>query len=131
MRTFGTLVLALFVSGLVAGMLQNVIAVRSGADLEFVLAMLALMLLTFATTIVLGIALAAGWSIDRSALWLVVVVALLVILLEGWSAIAARNMTDLKRDALIVVLYIAVPALLMIAIQWLLVRRVARAASGG
>jgi hypothetical protein len=131
MRTFGTLVLALFLSGLVAGMLQNVIAVRSGADLEFVLAMLALMLLTFATTVVLGIALAAGWSIDRTALWLVAVIALLVILLEGWSVMAARGVKDLKADALIVVLYIAVPALLMIAIQWLLVRRVARAASGG
>jgi hypothetical protein len=129
MRGVGTLLLAFFLSGFVAGMLQNVIAVRTGADLEYVLAIFALMALTLVTSVVLAITLLSGWSIDRAVLWLLAVVALFVAVLEGWSLVAARGVADLKKDALIV-LYIAAPALVMIAIQWLLVRRVARAASG-
>jgi hypothetical protein len=130
MRSFGTLLLAFLVSGLVAGAVQIQIGVALKADLELVLAMLVLWAMTLLTTVVLGIALGAAGTvttINRLALGLIGLAVLAAAGLLTWDFVDARGFT---RGGLALAAEIAIPLLVMIAIQWWLVRRRWRRAHG-
>jgi hypothetical protein len=132
MRGFGTLILAFFLSGFVAGVLQLQLGIWFKADLELALAIVALFLFTAATSVVLGITLANAKSptaIDRAVIVLLVIMLLVVVGLGVVTAIDARTMEQFKRS-LPALLYIGAPAAVMLFIQWWLVRRrAARAAT--
>jgi hypothetical protein len=130
MRSFGTLLLAFLISGFVAGMVQLQIGVALKADLELVLAMLVLWAMTLVTTVALGIALGVAGkaaTIDRLALALLGLTVLAVVALIIWEVAATRA---LSRGSLAIIGEIAVPLVVMIAIQWWLVRRRWRRAHG-
>jgi hypothetical protein len=123
MRSFGVLLLAWVVSGFVAGVVQLQIGVALKADLELVVAMLVLAAMTLLTTVVFGIALAVAGRIamiDRTAMALLGFTALAVIAAIVWEFAAARAISP---GSVAVLVEIAVPAAIMIAIQWWLVRR--------
>src|SRR5215213_5513713 len=93
MRSFGTLLLAFLVSGFVAGVVQLQIGIALKADLELVLAMLALTAMTLLTTVAFGIGLAVAGSIatiDRIALALLGLTALAAMAALAWELIATR-----------------------------------------
>jgi hypothetical protein len=123
MRSFGTLLLAFLVSGFVAGMVQLQIGVALKADLELVLAMLVLWAMTLLTTAALGIGLALAGGIatmDRIALSLLGLTALATVAAIAWELSATRTVS---RASVAVLGEIAVPVVVMIAIQWWLLRR--------
>ena len=125
MRNLGTLLLAFFVSILVAGIVQNQLAVAFKAREEFIAVMMLFMLTAIVTTVVLGIALAVSKSvagIDWTALALLVIAALTLCGLLAFGALASGT-TALNADDLHIAAEIAVPTALMTAIQWWLVRR--------
>jgi hypothetical protein len=128
MRSFGTLLLALILSGLIAGAVQVQLGVAFKADVELIIPMLLLMLITPLTTVVLGIGLVASGkvaTIDRAAMALLGLTVLAAAALLVWDVVATRALT---RSGLAIIAEIAVPLLVMIAIQWWLVRRRARRA---
>jgi hypothetical protein len=123
MRAFGTLLLAFLVSGFVAGMVQLQIGVAFKADLELLLAMLVLWAMTLLTSVALGLALGLASTaavIDRVALGLIGIAILAAAALLAWDLVDSRRLT---RASLAIVIEITVPVLVMIAIQWWLVRR--------
>ena len=131
MRSFGALLLALVSSGLIAAAVQIQLGIAFKADLELVLSMVLLALLTPLTTAVFGIALGAAGkaaTIDRVAMALLGLTVLAAVVLLVWDFAAARAFT---RDGLAIVAEIAVPLAVMVAIQWWLVRRRWRRAHGG
>jgi hypothetical protein len=128
MRSFGTLLLALILSGLIAGAVQVQLGVAFKADVELIIPMVLLMLITPLTTVVLGIGLVASGkvaTIDRAAMALLGLTVLAAAALLVWDVVATRALT---RSGLAIIAEIAVPLLVMIAIQWWLVRRRARRA---
>ena len=130
MRSFGTLVLAFFVSTIVAGIVQNQLAVAFGAREEFIAVMM-LFVLTAITTIV-GFAIALGVSktvsgIDWTALGLLILSVVGVGALIALGAVADRKLTVNAAD-LKIIAEILVPTALLIGIQWWFVRRRLRAA---
>lgn len=130
MRSFWTLLLALILSGLIGSAVQVQLGVLFKADLELVIAMVALAVAAPVTTIVLGIALGVAdkvATIDRVALALIVLTILATAGLLIWDAVASGAVT---RSGLAIIAEIAVPLLVMIAIQWWLVRRRWRRAHG-
>jgi|SoiMethySBSTD1v2_1073268.scaffolds.fasta_scaffold3244182_1 hypothetical protein len=130
MRAFGTLLLALILSGLIAGAVQVQLGVAFKADVELIIPMVLLVLITPLTTVVLGIAHAASGTvatIDRAAMALLGLAVLAAAALLVWDVVASRALT---RGGLAIIAEIAVPLLVMIAIQWWLVRRRAGRAHG-
>jgi hypothetical protein len=130
MRSFGTMLLAFLVSGFVAGMVQLQIGVALKADLELVLAMLLLWAMTLVTTVALGFGLAVAGriaAIDRIALALLGLTVLATMAAIAWELIATRAISP---ASLAILGEIAVPLVVMIAIQWWLVRRRWRRARG-
>jgi hypothetical protein len=73
-------------------------------------------------TVVFGIALFARVNIDRAALWMSGIVLALAALALLWSGIAQGTVVFTKAD-LVVMSYMLVPTLVMIAVQWWMVRR--------
>lgn len=125
MRSFGTLLLAFFISLIFGGALQTQIAVKIGAQEEHILAMVIFMLMTVATTLALGAALLLASRIsgvDRIALALLVVTVLGLVALVAVGAAADRKLVIRPAD-LALLGDIAIPTVLMILIQWWLVRR--------
>ena len=130
MRSFWTLLLAMILSGLIAGAVQVQLGVAFKADVELIIPMVLLMLMTPLTTVVLGIALGAAGkaaTIDRVALGLIGLTVLAAAALLIWDVVASRALT---RGGLAIIAEIAVPLLVMTAIQWWLVRRRWRRAHG-
>ena len=130
MRSFGTLVLAFFVSTIVAGIVQNQLAVAFGAREEFIAVMM-LFVLTAITTIV-AFAIALGVSktvsgIDWTALGLLMLSVVGVGALVALGMVADRKLTMNAAD-LKIIAEILVPTALLIGIQWWFVRRRIRAA---
>lgn len=125
MRSVGTLLLAFVLSMIVAGAVQNRLAVAFGAQEEFILAIILLVVMTVVTTLALAGAMAGSGSvagIDGTALVLVVLVGLALGALLALQAIVDRSLS-FGADDLAIIAEIGMPALLMIAIQWWLVRR--------
>ncbi len=133
MRTLGTLLLAFLLSGIVAGSVQIQLGIALKADLELVLLMLLLMLMTLVTTVALGIALvvaAAIVTIDRVAAVLLGFTLLAVFALMVFEFIETRSIA-ISRASLAILIEIAIPTIIMITIQWWLVRRRWRKTHGG
>jgi len=125
MRTFGTLVLAFFVSTFVAGIVQNQLAVAFGAREEFIAVMMLFILTAITVTVAFGIALAVAKTvsgIDWTALGLMLLAVLGLAALSVLGAGSIRNLTIGRQD-LAIVAEILVPTAILIAIQWWLVRR--------
>jgi hypothetical protein len=125
MRSFGTLVLAFFVSTTVAGIVQNQLAVAFGAREEFIAVMMLFVLTAITVTIAFGVALAVAKTaagIDWTALGLLILSAVGVGALIAFGAVADRKLTVNAAD-LKIIAEILVPTALMIAIQWWFVRR--------
>jgi hypothetical protein len=121
MRSFGALVLAFFLSGVVAGAVQIQLGVTFKADLELVLAMVTLAVMTVVTTVALGLALAFARKaavIDAVA---VGIVGLIVLALALFPFVTGAGMP--ARSDVPILAEILVPIGLMIAIQWWLIRR--------
>jgi hypothetical protein len=133
MRTFGTLLLAYLVSGLIAGMVQLQLGIALKADMEFIIAMIVLAAMTLVTTVALGIALGTASSImtiDRVATVLLGFTVLAVLALMIFDFIDTRSIA-ISRDSLAILIEIAIPTIIMITIQWWLVRRRWRKAHAG
>ena len=133
MRTLGTLLLAYLLSGLIAGMVQLQIASAFKADMEFIIAMIVLAAMTLVTTVALGIALgtaAAIATIDRVATALLGFTVLSVLALMVFEFVETRSIA-ISRASLAILIEIAIPTILMITLQWWLVRRRWRKAHGG
>ena len=125
MRSFGTIVLAFFVSTIVAGIVQNQLAVAFGAREEFIVVMVLFVLVVITVTVAFGLALAFARTvagIDWTALALAGLVVLLIAGLLAAAAIADRRLAIGRQD-LAIIAELAVPAAVLIAIQWWLVRR--------
>jgi hypothetical protein len=125
MKSFGTLVLAFFVSTFVAGIVQNQLAVAFGAREEFIAVMMLFVLTAITVTVVFGIALAAAKTVSgidwtAIALLILALVGLAVMSLLGAGSI--RNLTITRQD-LAIIAEILVPTAILIAIQWWFVRR--------
>jgi hypothetical protein len=123
MRSFGTLLLALILSGLIAGAVQIQLGVAFKADVELIIPMVLLTLMTPLTTVVLGIAIGAAGkaaTIDRVALGLTGLTVLAAAGLLILDLVASHALT---RGGLAIIAETGVPLLVMIAIQWCLVRR--------
>ena len=125
MKSFGTLLLALFVSAFVAGVVQNQLAVALGAREEFIAVMMLFVLTAITVTVVFGIALgvaktAAG--IDWTALGMMLVAVLGLAVLSVLGAGSISNLAVSRQDAAIIA-EILVPTALLIAVQWWFVRR--------
>src|SRR5436190_759306 len=96
MRSFWTLLLAMILSGLIAGAVQVQLGVAFKADVELIIPMVLLMLMTPLTTVVLGIALGAAGkaaTIDRVALGLIGLTVLAAAALLIWDVVASRALT--------------------------------------
>jgi hypothetical protein len=125
MRSFGTLVLAFFVSTFVAGIGQNQLAVAFGAREEFIAVMMLFVLTAITVTVVFGIALAVAKTvsgIDWTALGLLILVVLALVVMSVLGAGSIRNLTITRQDFAIIA-EILVPTAILIAIQWWFVRR--------
>ena len=119
MRKLSTLVLAFFLSGIVASAVQIQLGVYFKADVELGIAMVALAVMTLVTTLALGIALAAARTVstvDAVAGALVGVTLLGLAVLIFFAGAAQR--TDVP-----IFIEIVLPIVVMIAIQWWLMRR--------
>jgi hypothetical protein len=129
MRSFGTLVLAFFVSTIVAGIVQNQLAVAFGAREEFIAVMMLFALtaitVTFAFAVALGVAKTVS-GIDWTALGLLVASVAGIGVLVALGAVADRKLTVNAAD-LKIIAEILVPTALLIGIQWWFVRRRRRA----
>ena len=130
MHSFGTLLLAFFLSGVIAGAAQLLIAVILRVGMEIILGMMLLAAATPLTTIALGIALATwrpvravGWT-AAALLGLVALGAVGLVLLE----FRHMNAITVTRTTLRLFVATAVSLALMIAIQWWLVRQRAQSA---
>jgi hypothetical protein len=124
-KSFGTLVLAFFVSSFVAGIMQNQLAVAFGAREEFITVVMLFVLTAITTTVAFGIALAAAKTVagvDWTALGMLILTALVLLGFVAAAAIADRKLSISTPD-LHILAEIAVPTALMIAIQWWFVRR--------
>lgn len=133
MRTFGTLLLACLLSGLIAGMVQLQIGIAFNADMEFIIAMMVLATMTLVTTVALGIALGTASSIvtiDGVATVLLGFTVLAVLALLAFQFIDTRSIV-IRRASLAILIEIAIPTIIMITIQWWLVRRRWRKAHAG
>jgi hypothetical protein len=131
MRTAGALLLAFFVSTLVAGIVQNRIAVAFGAGEEFIAVIMLFVLSAIVTAITFGIALALSRSvavIDWTALALLGLVAVMIAALVVLGA--GPNKLTMERGDIAILAEIVVPTALMIGIQWWLVRRRRKARAG-
>ena len=125
MRTFGTLVLAFFVSSFVAGIVQNQLAVAFGAREEFIAVMMLFVVTAVTVTVVFGIALAVAKTvsaIDWTAVALLILAVFGLAVMSVLGAGSIRNLTITKQD-LAIVAEILVPTAILIAIQWWFVRR--------
>ena len=125
MRGTGTLVIAFVLSLLGAGIVQNLLAVAFDAHEEFIIAILALVLFALIAAIAFGVALAANPTargIDRTALTLLFITVVLAIFLAGWSWWDLRPEDGLGDD-LAIIAEILLPWPIVIAVQWLFVRR--------
>ena len=125
MKSLGTLLLAFFASTIVAGVVQNQLAVALGAREEFIAVMMLFVLSALTTTFAFGVALAVAKTesgIDRAALGLVCLMVLVVVGFMIAGAIASRELSITAQDRNILV-EILVPTAVMIAIQWWIVRR--------
>lgn len=125
MRSFGTIVVAFFVSTIVAGIVQNQLAVAFGAREEFIAVMMLFVLTAITTIVAFAIALAVAKTvagIDWTALAFLILSVIGVGALVALGAVADRKLSlgaaDLK-----IIAEILVPTALMIAIQWWFVRR--------
>jgi hypothetical protein len=129
MRSFGTLVLAFFVSIAVAGIVQNQLAVAFGAREEFIAVMMLFALttitVTFAFAVALGVAKTVS-GIDWTALGLLIASVAGIGVLVALGAAADRRLTVNAAD-LKIIAEILVPTALLIGIQWWFVRRRRRA----
>jgi hypothetical protein len=129
MRSFGTLVLAFFVSTIVAGIVQNQLAVAFGAREEFIAIMmlfaLTVITVTFAFAVALGVAKTVS-GIDWTALGLLIASVAGIGILVALGAAADRRLTVNAAD-LKIIAEILVPTALLIGIQWWFVRRRRRA----
>jgi hypothetical protein len=125
MRTFGILLLAYLLSGLIAGMVQLQIAIAFKTDMEFIIAMIVLAAMTLVTTVALGIALGTASSIvtvDRVATVLLGFTVVAVLALMAFEFIDTRSIV-IRRGSLAILIEIAIPTIIMITVQWWLVRR--------
>ena len=125
MKSLGTLLLAFFASTIVAGVVQNQLAVALGAREELIAVMMLFVLSALTTTFAFGVALAVAKTesgIDRAALGLVCLMVLMVVGFMIAGAIASRELSITAQDRNILV-EILVPTAVMIAIQWWIVRR--------
>jgi len=125
MKSLGTLLLAFFASTIVAGVVQNQLAVALGAREEFIAVMMLFVLSALTTTFAFGVALAVAKTesgINRAAFGLVCLMALVVVGFMIAGAIASRELSITAQDRNILV-EILVPTAVMIAIQWWIVRR--------
>lgn len=125
MKSLGTLLLAFFASTIVAGVVQNQLAVALGAREEFIAVMMLFVLSALTTTFAFGVALAVAKTesgINRAAFGLVCLMALVVVGFMIAGAIASRELSITAQDRNILV-EILVPTAVMIGIQWWIVRR--------
>jgi hypothetical protein len=125
MRSFGALLLAFFASILVAGMVQNRIAIAYGAREEFILVMMLFVVTAIVAIVAFAIALALARTprgIDGTALALLILVTAMIVWLALLGAGPDHRIT-VSADDIPILAEIATPTALMIAIQWWLVRR--------
>jgi hypothetical protein len=112
-----------FVLSVVAGAAAQVqLGVVFNADVELIVAMMVFIVVTIVATIVLAIALATGRGVGRAALGFMIAVAIAISGLGVWSLAAAPAIAAAKTD-FVIYLYILVPTAIMVAVQWLLLRR--------
>ena len=132
MRTAGVLLLAFLVSIVVAGIVQNQLAVAFGAGEELIAVIMLFVLTAIVTTVAFGLALALSRSVaanDWTALALLGLVALMIAALVLLGA--GSSQLTIGRGDLLILAEIVVPTALMIGIQWWLVRRRRRRAPAG
>jgi hypothetical protein len=132
MRSFGTLVLAFFVSTIIAGIVQNQLAVAFGAREEFIAVMMLFVLTAITVTVVFGIALGVAKTasgIDWTALGLLIAAVAGIGVLIALGVVADRRLTVNAAD-LKIIAEILVPTALLIGIQWWFVRRRRARAAG-
>jgi hypothetical protein len=132
MRSFGTLVLAFFVSTIIAGIVQNQLAVAFGAREEFIAVMMLFVLTAITVTVVFGVALGVAKTasgIDWTALGLLIAAVVGIGVLIALGAVADRRLTVNAAD-LKIIAEILVPTALLIGIQWWFVRRRRARAAG-
>jgi hypothetical protein len=125
MRALATLLLAFLLSGIIAGGVQIQLGIAFKADLELVLPMFLLMLMTLVTTITLGVTFvraASVTTIDRVAFALLAFTVLATLALMVLEFVATRSIV-LSRASLAILMETAIPIIVMITIQWWLVRR--------
>jgi hypothetical protein len=125
MKSVGTLLLALFVSSIVAGIVQNQLAVAFGAREEFIAVMMLFVLTAITVTVAFAIALGIAKTvsgIDWTALGMVLVAVLGIAVLSVLGAGSISKLTVTRQD-LVILAEILVPTAILIAIQWWFVRR--------
>ncbi len=125
MKNVGTLLLAFVISGFVAGIVQNQLAVALGAREEFIAIMMLFILTAITVTVAFGIALAVARTvagIDWTALGMMLAAVLGLAVLSVLGAGSISNLTVTRQD-LAIIAEILVPTALLIAIQWWFVRR--------
>jgi hypothetical protein len=125
MRSFGAVVLAILLSGLIAGVVQLQLAISFNAHEEFIAAMMLLMLFVLVCAVAFCVALFTAKrvsGVNRTAIGLAVLLALAFVALEALSLSTGSASTTLGQDAAILA-EIFIPCAIVILIQWWLVRR--------
>ena len=132
MRTLGTILAAVIVSGFVAGMLQVQLGIFFNAQEEFIAVMMGQTILVLVAAAVLGATFAVTWSsraISRAAAATIALFIAALVTLEALALTTSAHATGqlpsaLSKDVPILV-EIGVPGVLAIFIQWWLLRQYA------
>lgn len=125
MRSLATLLLAYVLSVLIAGVVQNQFAVAFKATEEFIVVVLIFVVMSVVSIVAFAIALLAGRAakgIDWTAAGLVAVLMLGIAGLVAFGASGGGPLVVTRQD-LQIIAEIVVPTILMIVIQWWMVRR--------
>ena len=124
MRALGTLALAVIVSWVLAGFIQVALGIELNAREEFIIAMMAEVVLALLVAVVFGLVLAARGGRRALAIAAVVLVAL------GLASLAGLEAFSLSDEARAVdpsdfplLIELGLPGLVTVVIQWWLVRR--------
>ncbi len=131
MRNLLTAIVAFLASALAGSIVVYVIAVETRAQEEFILAFSAIAPLGL--VVVLPLLVASYMreprrAVSRVARWLLALMAILLAALFGYAFYAAQSRTGIVRD-LPVLAGISIPAIVILAMQWLVFRWRARPAA--
>lgn len=123
MRIFFTSLMAFFLSGFAGGMIAQWLAVATNAADEFILVFMASAMVTIGVTVAFFVAqLFAGTAraVNRTAFATLVLFAITLVMLIGWSYAAAGRGEITSRD-LPVIAGLILPGLATIVVHWLIV----------